>query len=62
MPLPTESDVKLRANPHGVRMGWFAWPYNFDPVWLLECSGFTPKVPAHDAAIAKESEPQKGGV
>jgi len=24
-------------------MGWFYWPINFDPVWLLECNGHTPK-------------------
>jgi len=27
----------VKAEPHGVRNGWFNWPYNFDPVWLLEC-------------------------
>lgn len=26
--------------PHGIKNGWFFWPYNFDPVWLLECDGF----------------------
>ena len=29
--------VGVKAVPHGVRNGWFYWPYNFDPVWLLEC-------------------------
>lgn len=31
----------IRANLHGIRMGWFMWPFNFDPVWLEECRGFT---------------------
>ena len=31
------------ANPHGVRNGWFIWPMNFDPTWLLKCNGYTPK-------------------
>jgi len=30
----------ITANPHGVKNGWFTWPWNFDPVWLLTCDGF----------------------
>ena len=26
----------LKFHPHGVKMGWCAWPINFDPVWV-EC-------------------------
>ena len=33
----------IKANPHGVRSGWFMWPANFDPVWLVSCDGFTAK-------------------
>lgn len=29
-----------KGDPHGIRMGWFSWPFNFDPTWLVECSGF----------------------
>ena len=32
----------IEANPHGIRKGWFNWPYNFDPVWLVSCDGFMP--------------------
>ena len=28
---------------HAVKAGWFFWPYNFDPVWLLTCDGFEEK-------------------
>lgn len=43
-PVRAESDVvKVVGNPHGIRMGWFQHPYNFDPVWLKECSGFSAK-------------------
>ena len=42
--LPMEPQkLKIKANAHGVRSGWFAWPYNFDPVWLEECDGFKKK-------------------
>ena len=38
--------LNILANPHGVRMGWFNWPFNFDPTWLEHCDGFTRKAPA----------------
>lgn len=42
-----EAAIKLniRADPHGVRRGWFYWPANYDPVWLDNCDGFTPREP-----------------
>ena len=33
-------ELHITANAHGVRNGWFMWPVNFDPVWLLTCDGF----------------------
>ena len=39
LPVP---GLKVIGNEHGVRMGWFAWPFNFDPIWLEECSGYKP--------------------
>jgi hypothetical protein len=35
--------LKVKGHPNGIKNGWFAHPYNFDPVWLLECSGFKQK-------------------
>lgn len=35
--------LNIEANPHGVKSGWFNWPFNFDPVWLEGCDGFTPQ-------------------
>ena len=41
---PTQgaSTVKLNitGNDHGIRSGWFNWPWNFDPIWLESCDGF----------------------
>jgi hypothetical protein len=31
------------GDPHGIKNGWFFWPFNFDPVWLRACNGFTPR-------------------
>ncbi len=30
----------IKANYHGIKNGWFNFPFNFDPVWLEECNGF----------------------
>lgn len=38
-----EAKLNIRGNPIGIRRGWFLWPANFDPVWLLNCDGFESK-------------------
>ena len=52
--LPKEVRLATRLNitghPHSIKNGWFTWPINFDPVWLLSCDGFTP-VQAVNTAI-----------
>ena len=30
----------IKANYHGIKQGWFNFPWNFDPIWLEKCSGF----------------------
>jgi hypothetical protein len=35
--------AQVSANEHGIKMGWFAWPFDFDPVWLVSCDSFQPK-------------------
>lgn len=40
--------LHIQADPHGFRMGWFWWPVNFDPAWLQNCDGFTPKDGGND--------------
>jgi hypothetical protein len=27
---------------HAIAMGWWDWPYRFDPMWLVHCEGFAP--------------------
>jgi hypothetical protein len=36
-----ETGLHIKGNPHGIRSGWFNWPFNFDPTWLESCDGFT---------------------
>ena len=35
-------ELNIQANPHGIKKGWFNFPWNFDPVWLLNCDGYEP--------------------
>lgn len=37
------AELNVKGNPHGIKSGWFNWPYNFDPVWLENCDGFEEK-------------------
>ena len=41
----SENARKLGIKGHlqGIRSGWFMWPVNFDPTWLIECNGFSKK-------------------
>jgi len=39
----TREELDIQGNAIGIRKGWFAWPVNFDPVWLDNCNGFEDK-------------------
>jgi len=42
-----ENPLGVRGDPHGIKNGWFNWPYEFDPTWLDNCDGYTrAEVPA----------------
>ena len=34
-------EARVEGHPHGIRSGWFRWPLNFDPTWLVSCNGFS---------------------
>ncbi len=33
--------ANVTGNPHGIQSGWFMWPVNYDPTWLVSCDGFS---------------------
>ena len=35
--------LHIMGYAQGIQGGWFLWPANFDPVWLLTCTGFEAK-------------------
>lgn len=31
-----------KGNPHGIKAGWYMFPFNYDPVWMAEkCKAFS---------------------
>jgi len=38
-----KNKLNVRGCDTGIRNGWFMWPVNFDPTWLLSCDGFEEK-------------------
>lgn len=41
--------LKVTAERHGIINGWFHFPVNFDPAWLVTCNGFTSRHEAQQA-------------
>ena len=37
----SSKELNICADAHGIKNGWFMWPFNFDPVWLENCDGFS---------------------
>lgn len=41
----TKPDPKMTGNIHGIRNGWFLYPYCFDPIWKTKaCDNYQPAV------------------
>lgn len=36
-------NVLVVGSDHGIKNGWFDFPYYFDPIWLEECISYRPK-------------------
>ncbi len=47
--------LNIKGNEHGINSGWFIWPYDFDPTWLLNCDGFKAK-PEFDGGVITKQE------
>ena len=41
--LCNSKELNIKANEHGIKKGWFNFPWDFDPVWLENCDGFEKK-------------------
>ena len=40
----TKPDMEMEGHSHGIKNGWFLYPFNFDPTWKLEdCRNFQQK-------------------
>jgi hypothetical protein len=36
-------EATVTGHPIGIRGGWFRWPLNFDPTWLVDCDSWSDK-------------------
>ena len=54
-------DKAMTGNPHGIRNGWFMYPFNFDPIWKTKlCSNFEAIVsPAVSDAVSQENSAKR---
>lgn len=34
------SGLQVEGKQQGIIEGWFLWPINYDPIWLISCNGF----------------------
>jgi hypothetical protein len=39
LPVPVPG-LNVIGDKHAIGMGYWSWPINFDPVWLISCDGF----------------------
>jgi hypothetical protein len=42
--------ANVKGHRVGIEGGWFHWPFNFDPTWVVECDSFVPKSGAAEPA------------
>ena len=35
--------TSVEGHPFGIEGGWFQWPHNYDPNWVVKCDGFEEK-------------------
>jgi hypothetical protein len=33
-------DLHVEFADQGIAQGYVLWPFNFDPIWLIQCTGF----------------------
>jgi hypothetical protein len=45
VPSRAAGELHIEGVQLGIQRGWFLWPVNFDPTWLVRCEGFVP-IPA----------------
>jgi hypothetical protein len=49
-------DKEMTGNPHGIKSGWFFYPFNFDPTWKeKDCSNYQSSEVISDAVSQENS-------
>jgi hypothetical protein len=51
--LCAKPDAKMTGDPHGIKKGWFMYPFMFDPVWKTSpCANHEPSTPKQSSAVS----------
>lgn len=59
--LCSNPDPEMTGDEHGIKSGWFAYPYNFDPVWKTKlCSNYEPRKSVNHAVSDAASQETNG--
>ena len=49
-------DPDMTGNAHGIKNGWFMYPFNFDPVWKMKlCSNYEAVSLAVSSPVSREN-------
>lgn len=48
--------LNVLGDQTGIKHGWFMWPLNFDPTWLITCDGFEPRKEVKNVNPSNESD------
>lgn len=52
----SQRQARVEGHAVGIRGGWFHWPWNFDPTWLVSCDSFV-SLSGKDAAAELAESP-----
>ena len=45
-------DLNMKGNQHGIRNGWFYYPFIYDPMWCLtKCNNYEKKLDTSIASV-----------
>ncbi len=37
------NEIGVEVDKYGVKNGWCIFPFNFDPIWIIQCKGYKEK-------------------
>ena len=48
----SKPDPNMKGHPHGIRKGWFIYPYEYDPIWKIRlCDNYSSSILSGDNGV-----------